>query len=224
MNSCTEKEGIKDARISQSAIGNVYDRIAPLYNIWANLTESRARGRAIELAGLTGGQTILEVAVGTGLAFNEIVKKNPHGNNIGIDISDGMLKRAHLLLNKTGNNNYSLKKGTAFSLEIETESVDILFNNYMFDLIQYDDMSRILAEFRRVLKKNGRLVLVNMTKGEKWGSNIYDRIYSLKPELMGGCRGVRLAEKLGQDGFSVETREYHQQFLFPSEVIIAQKM
>ena len=39
-------------------------------------------------------RNILEVAVGTGLAFYEIVKRNPEGTNIGIDISSGMLKKA----------------------------------------------------------------------------------------------------------------------------------
>ncbi len=58
-----------DARISQNQIGAVYDKIAPIYNIWGKLTESRARNRAIELAEIKDGQIFLEVAVGTGLAF-----------------------------------------------------------------------------------------------------------------------------------------------------------
>jgi hypothetical protein len=40
---------------------------------------------------------------------------------------------------------------------------------------------------------------------------------------MGGCRGVQMAGRLGQHHFVVETREYHQQMLFPSEVIVARK-
>ncbi len=93
----------------------------------------------------------------------------------------------------------------------------------MFDLIRYDQMDSILKEFKRVLKKGGTLVLVNMTKGEKFGSGIYDFIYRISPKLMGGCRGVQLSEKLRAYGFEVKSREYHQQLLFPSEVIIAQK-
>ena len=54
------------------------------------MTESRARNRAIELAEINDGQTILEVAVGTGLAFYEIVKRNPNGTNTGVDLSLGM--------------------------------------------------------------------------------------------------------------------------------------
>jgi len=62
----------------------------------------------------------------------------------------------------------------------------------MFDLIPYDQMDAILMEFKRVLRKGGTLVLVNMTKGEKFGSGIYDFIYRISPKLMGGCCGVQL--------------------------------
>ena len=72
----------------------MYDRIAAIYDIWGKLTESHARNRAIELAEIKDGQTILEVAVGTGPAFYEIVKRNPNGTNAGIDLSQGMLEKA----------------------------------------------------------------------------------------------------------------------------------
>jgi len=79
----------------------------------------------------------------------------------------------------------------------------------------------VLAEFDRVLKPDGRLVLVDMTDGERRGSGIYQRLYEWSPRLMGGCRGVRLTEPLRRCGFVVQRREYYQQCLFPSEVILA---
>lgn len=216
-------EGKLDARISQKDIGLVYDRISKVYDIWGKLTESRARDRAIELAAIKDGQTILEVAVGTGLAFYEIVKRNPHGQNTGIDLSKGMLEKAKNRLKKLSVMNYSLSIGTAFDLPAQTESVDLLLNNYMFDLIPHGDMDKVIVEFRRVLKGSAKLVLVNMTEGETPGSRVYDLIYRLSPKAMGGCRGVRLRDKLERHGFSVETREYYQQMFFPSEVILAYK-
>lgn len=213
-----------DARVSQNEIGHVYDGIAGVYDIWGRLTEARARDRALELAEIQDGQHILEVAVGTGLAFYEIVRHNPHGHNLGIDLSKGMLEKAEQRLKALGQANYSLRVGTAFALPLEDESVDILVNNYMFDLIAFEDMERVLAEFKRVLRKGGKLILVNMTEGERWGSQIYDRVYSLSPKLMGGCRGVKLSGKLQEYGFRVDVREYYQQLLFPSEVLRAYKL
>lgn len=218
---CYKDRKALEAKISQDNIGAVYDKIAPIYDIWGKLTESRARNRAIELAEIKNGQNILEVAVGTGLAFYEIVKRNPNGTNLGIDLSPGMLGKARQRLNKLSKINCSLNQGTAFNLNIGDEAIDTLVNNYMFDLIPFEDMDKILLEFKRVLKKNGRLVLVNMTEGERFGSKLYDLLYNISPKTMGGCRGVRLTERLKQQGFKVEVREYHQQLFFPSEVILA---
>ncbi|HEY5646494.1 MAG TPA: hypothetical protein VIS76_11155 [Pseudomonadales bacterium] len=69
----------------------------------------------------------------------------------------------------------------------------------------------------------GRLLFVNMTLGEKAGSGVCENLYRLSPGLMGGCRGVRMSQALEQHGFAVELREYHQQMLFPSKVILARK-
>ncbi len=223
VNCCSGQQKKLEARVSQNEIASVYDSLAKIYDIWGNLTESRARSRALELAEIKNGLNILEVAVGTGLAFYEIVKRNPDGTNIGIDISAGMLKKARKRLSRLSGASYELKKASAFHLEGEDAQFDVLINNYMFDLIPFDQMDAVLTEFKRKLKKAGKLVLVNMTLGEKFGSGIYDLIYRVSPRLMGGCRGIRLSEKLKEHGFHVKLREYHQQCLFPSEVILAHK-
>jgi ubiquinone/menaquinone biosynthesis C-methylase UbiE len=220
---CGQEKKKHDARIEQDRIGSVYDKIAPIYDIWGKLTESHARNRAIELAEIIDGQSILEVAVGTGLAFYEIVKRNQNGMNTGIDLSKGMLERAKKRVSQFSAANYSLELGSAFNLNIKDESIDTLVNNYMFDLISFEDMDKILMEFKRILKKDGKLILVNMTEGERFGSKLYDFIYNISPKTMGGCRGVKLTERLQQQGFKVEIREYYQQMLFPSEVILAYK-
>jgi len=222
--SCGRRSGeYLDARVSQKDIGTLYDSLSGIYDVWGTLAESRARNRAIELADIRDGQNILEVAVGTGLAFYEIVRRNRNGWNLGIDISPGMLDKARKRLGKLSQANYELKLGDAFHLPTEDEQFDLLLNNYMFDLIAFEEMDAILDEFKRVLKKGGSLVLVNMTKGERFGSGLYDFIFRLSPKSMGGCRGIRLSERLMDHGFHVETREYHQQLLFPSEVIVARR-
>ena len=212
-----------DARVSQKDVAGVYDALSPMYNLWGRLTESRARDRAIDLADIKDGQDVLEVAVGTGMAFHEIVKKNPTGRNVGIDLSEGMLTKARKRLQKLRVANYELKTGSALRLEEQDASFDLLMNNYMFDLMAFEEMDTVLQEFKRVLRTGGKLVLVNMTVGEKFGTDIYTWIYRISPKLMGGCRGVQLSEKLKMHGFNVKLREYYQQLLFPSEVILAIK-
>jgi ubiquinone/menaquinone biosynthesis C-methylase UbiE len=212
-----------DATLSQAEIPAVYDSLSKTYDIWGKLAETRVRNRAIELADITDGQNILEVAVGTGLGFYEIVRRNPNGTNIGVDISTGMLKKAIKRLGKLPQANYELKVESAFNLEAADNYFDLLMNNYMFDLVSFDEMDSILDEFRRVLKKNGKLIVVNMTEGKTLCSGIYGLISRISPKSFGGCRAVRLSDKLEKHGFEIRTREYHQQLCFPSEVILARK-
>jgi len=209
------------AVVPQGEAAKLYDGLATHYDKWAALTETKARRRALRLAAVRDGQDVLEVAVGTGLAFEQIVRANPHGRNVGIDLSPGMLAKAEKRLRDAGLENFALSVGSAFALAAADGSFDTLLNSYMFDLIDEREWPRILAEFRRVLKSAGRLVLVNMTVGERFGSGIYERVYDRSPRLMGGCRGVRLSSSLREHGFEVRSRTYVQQLLFPSEVILA---
>jgi ubiquinone/menaquinone biosynthesis C-methylase UbiE len=112
-----------EAKVPQTDIRAVYDKLSRVYDLWSLLTESKARTRAIELAGIKDGQNILEVAVGTGHAFLQIVKRNPRGTNRGIDLSDGMLAKARKRLAALDPRHYTLAKGTAFDLPALDESI-----------------------------------------------------------------------------------------------------
>jgi ubiquinone/menaquinone biosynthesis C-methylase UbiE len=213
-----------DARISQADVKTIYDRMSKVYNLWARVAESKARRRALELADIRDGRSVLEVAVGTGLAFEEMVKRNPHGRNIGLDISEGMLAKAKQRLARLGKANYELKLGSAFDLPFPQGNFDLLLNNYMFDLIPFEAMGTIIQEFWRVLKPGGALVLANMAVPRSWKDGFYEGVYRLAPRLMGGCRGVQMVARLVSHGFHVETQEYIRQFGFPSEVLSAKKI
>lgn len=56
-----------------------YTRLAPVYELWARLTETRPRERVLELAAPRDGEDVLEVAVGTGTQFVELARRNRSG-------------------------------------------------------------------------------------------------------------------------------------------------
>ncbi len=209
-----------DALLSQEEVKKVYNNLAWIYDVWGALTERKARQRGIELARVQDGKSVLDIACGTGLILGDIVKLNQTGLNAGIDISSGMLDRARARLKHT-TAQVELKQASAFEIPYLDATFDLVINGYMFDLMPTEAMPKLLKEFRRVLKSGGRLVLINMTEGERPGSGIYQWLYQRSPALMGGCRGVKLAGLLPQAGFQVLIREYHQQNLFPSEIIHA---
>ena len=85
---------ILEARFTHEEIVRKYNRIASIYDLFGILMESKARQRALDVAAIQDGEKILEVALGTGLNFVEILKRNPCGWVEGIDISMKMLERA----------------------------------------------------------------------------------------------------------------------------------
>lgn len=210
---------MSDAKIAKEQVSDVYNRIAPLYDLWAWLTERNARRRCLELAAIQDGEDVLEVAVGTGLAFVKILETNPSGRNEGVDLTAAMLIRAERKAALTGNQHYRLRVGDAYDLDFPSDCFDVVVNNYMFDLLPERDFPTVLEEFKRVLRPGGRLALVNMTQGARWFNGVWDSLYRMNPALLGGCRGVSLTPLLQQSGFQLTTREYCSQFTFPSEVV-----
>lgn len=212
---------IAAAKLKKKDVVDVYTQTAPIYDLWGSLTETKARRRSLALAQILDGMSILEVAIGTGLTFEEIIKANPNGQNVGVDLTPAMLEKAKGRLRKLGMNNYQVAVGDAYDLKFADAQYDLLMNNYMFDLLPEKDFVTVLREFKRVLKPGGRLVLVNMTKGERFYERFWETVYRVNPRWLGGCRGVLLSEALQEAGFTQVTRETISQFGFPSEIISA---
>ena len=210
---------ILEARYNHEQIVRKYNRIASIYDLFGILMESKARQWALDLAAVQDGEKVLEVAFGTGINFVEILKRNPNGWVMGIDVSMKMLERARKRISKTGQQNYTLYLCDCRHLPFEDGTFDVLMNQYMFDILPMEDFLPILLEFKRVLKEGSTIVLVNMTKGERWLNQVYEEIYKLKPPLLAGCRGVLVQPFLEEIGFKEIQREFVSQLGFPSEVV-----
>lgn len=209
------------ARLGKEEVVQVYSLMAPVYDVWGMLTESKARRKALALAHIRDGETVLEVAIGTGLTFQEIMKANPNGDSVGVDLTPAMLQKARARAAKIGGSRYRIAVGDAYDLPFPDRHFDVLMNNYLFDLLPERDFIPVLEGFRRILKPNGRIVLVNMTKGIRFYQHFWETVYRLNPRWLGGCRGVLLTQAVQAAGFSNVQREMVSQFGFPSEIISA---
>jgi len=221
--SLSMEQEILKARYTQQEITRKYNWIAPVYDWFGIMMESKARQRALEIAAIQNGEKVLEVALGTGLNFVEILRRNPSGWVDGIDVSMKMVEKARNRISKTGRRNYTLYLCDCRHLPFEDETFDVIMNQYLLDILPVEDFIPILLEFKRVLKGGGRIVLVNMTKGERWVNQIYEGIYRLKPPLLAGCRGVMAQPFLKKIGFDQFHREFVSQLGFPSEVVRGMK-
>lgn len=85
----------------------------------------------------------------------------------------------------------------------------------------------MLREFHRILKPNGRLVLVNLSKQSAEQRTWLERLYVslpmvVVPYLMGGCRPVLMEQPVTDAGF-VDVRREYVAHVIPSEIVVARK-
>jgi ubiquinone/menaquinone biosynthesis C-methylase UbiE len=154
---------ILEAQKPVEAAVSRYSTLAPVYELWARVTESRSRRRVLEIAEVRDGEAVLEVATGTGAQLVSLAQCNPSGRTVGIELSDGMLAQTRKRLQGAGLISVELVRGDALRLPFDDNSFDLLVNGYMLDLLMREDIPRALAEFKRVMRPAGRLVLSNMT-------------------------------------------------------------
>jgi ubiquinone/menaquinone biosynthesis C-methylase UbiE len=202
----------------------IYSRLAPVYEVGARLTESRARRRVMELAAIRPGEDVLEVASGTGAQLVGLASANAGARTVGVEPSEGMRSQARRRIDDAGlADRVELIDASALDLPFAQESFDLLVNGYMLDLLPRDEIPRALSEFKRVLRPGGRLVLSNMTKGERPRERIWDWLYARGIVLTANCRGVLAAPVLRELDFAGIRREYLAQATFPTEIVTASK-
>ena len=201
----------------------VYSRLAPVYELWARLAEARPRRRVLELVAVRDGEDVLEVATGTGVQLVELARRNPSGRTVGVELAPGMVEATRARLRRAGREEVEVHEASALELPLPEESVDLLVNGYMLDLLPRDDIPRALAEFKRVLRPGGRLVLSNMTLGERRRHRLWDALYARGINLTANCRGVLAQPVLEELGFTEVRREYLAQMGFPTEIVTAKR-
>ncbi len=131
-----------------------YNRIERILGLG---TGSRYRRMALQRAGLKPGMQVVDLGMGTGLVSQEIlhITQEP-GRLVGVDPSAGMMAQARLPAE------VSCRIGRAEEIPVPKESVDFLVMGYA--LRHIDDFSVACAEFRRVLKPGGRLLILEITR------------------------------------------------------------
>ncbi len=133
-----------------------YARWAPVYDlIYEKLQEPAARA-AVEAA-LACGPRILEAGVGTGLSLGYYDRR---AELYGVDLSEHMLQRAKAKVERNGLAHVkSLQVMDVCRLGYADATFDAVAAQFLITLVP--DPEGALAEFARVLKPGGEIVLAN---------------------------------------------------------------
>lgn len=100
-----------------------------------------------------GDEQVLDVGMGSGSYFEEVLKRIPRGRYFAGDLSLGMARQARQRIAGT---RVSVFNGDAQSLPLGDAQFDIVLANHM--LYHVPDLDQALHQIRRVLKPGGQLI------------------------------------------------------------------
>jgi ubiquinone/menaquinone biosynthesis C-methylase UbiE len=205
----------------------IYDSLSQIYD-YLTLYEGGAKRRGLDAAGIEPGhRRVLEVGFGTGKILGKILEKNAGGETCGMELSPRMLRKARRRIAKNDASEGShLLVADARHIPFRGGHFEIVFNSYMLDLMDYPVICAVLQEIKRVLEPGGHLVLVGLSKGEGWRSNMkaYEWLYGVSPSIFAGCRPLLLEPMVKDAGFCNIRREFLLAGrIMPSEIIYCEK-
>lgn len=134
------------------------------------------RRTAVRAAGVRAGETVADIACGTGDLTQAFAKHTEAARVIGIDYTPEMLDIARQKQPRQVNHDrIEYRDGDALRLELDDASVDVV--SIAFGIRNVGDIPRALAEFRRVLRPGGRLVVLEFDRPRfapiRWANDLY---------------------------------------------------
>ena len=202
----------------------VYDRLAPVYGISTQLFHSRAHRRALEISDLHDGMLVLEVATGSGEMFRRLVRSNPGGSTLGVDLSPNMAWRTQKRVQREfPSSKTQCQAVDARHMPFRDGTFDAVFCCYLLELLSGDDIVRTIGEFRRVLRRRGQLVLVLIAQNEAAFNGIYRVCGKVAPAFWGRQVEKRVPELVEASDFRIERDAKVRQIFYPSRVLVARK-
>ncbi|PCJ30864.1 MAG: hypothetical protein COA99_17695 [Moraxellaceae bacterium] len=145
-----------------------YDIFSTIYDSSLEKLYFESRKRAVELLDLKDGQTLIDIACGTGANFKHINALNLELDIYGTDLSEGMLKKGQTTINKNNWNNITLFQADAReltpSLIKEQTKQDLRFDRVIcvLGLSVIPDWNQVLDKMLDLLNENGVIVIVDV--------------------------------------------------------------
>jgi len=180
-----------------------------IYNLWAYVYDrlfwgdivTRRTSRAIERMEIKQEELVLDIGVGTGLALPAYPE---HACVVGIDLSEGMLRKAQERTRDENINHVHLALGNALELPFDDNQFDHVLASHVLTVVS--DPVKLIEEIRRVARPGAQVVIINhfrssnrlVARIEKWVSPIC--------QWLGWKSDVSLQELISKTGLEIEYR------------------
>jgi ubiquinone/menaquinone biosynthesis C-methylase UbiE len=136
-----------------------YDISSRLYPV-PGYPQRSQRLRAAQALGLRPGDSVVEIACGTGLNFSLLEQAiGPEGRIVGVDLTDAMLAQAQHRIEANGWSNVSLVQADAAEFDFPSE-VDAILSTYA--LSHLPESGDVIAHGAAALSRGGRWVVLDL--------------------------------------------------------------
>ncbi len=202
----------------------VYDYLAKVYPLSTFFFHSKAHRYALRLAGIENGTRVLEVATGSGEMFRRLVRSNPLGQTVGLDLSPNMAARTQQSARRRFPGAAAYCQAVdARQMPFRDHSFDAVVCCYLLELLSSDDIMITLGEFHRVLRPGGVFTLVCIGQNTPAFNRAYRVCGSVAPAFWGRQVEQRVPEMVESIEFRITADKHLRQGFYPSRVLIARK-
>ncbi|GAA3216302.1 class I SAM-dependent methyltransferase [Microbacterium terregens] len=157
---------VNEADHTRERLMAIYRKKARRYDITSRLypvpgyPQRSQRLRALRELGLRAGDTVVDIACGTGLNFGLLEAAiGPRGHIVGVDLTDAMLARAEDRVEANGWSNVSLVQADAADFSFPA-GVDAILSTYA--LTQVPECGQVIAHGAAALSGGGRWVVLDL--------------------------------------------------------------
>lgn len=118
-----------------------------------------------------------------------------------------------------------LRCGDATDLPYEAETFDAIFSSFTLELFDTSEIPLVLKECWGVLKPQGRICIVSLSKNGKQNSmlRLYEWAHEKFPDII-DCRPIFVQKALLTAGFEIKQTACHSMWGLPVEMVLGSKV
>jgi ubiquinone/menaquinone biosynthesis C-methylase UbiE len=200
-----------------------YNRLSRFYDVFTS-SEKPFSESGLKMLNVHSGEKVIEIGCGTGKILNAMAKLvGDSGKVYGLDVSEGMLRVAKRRIIRTNlSNRIQLHLGDAINLPFRSGAFDAIFIGFTLELFSTCEILITLSECKRVIRDNGRLVIVAMEKKDFRSVRVYEWFHKRFPSFF-DCHPIDAQKMLEMADYKVIESNEMVMWGIPVKMISARK-